>query len=113
MYLHDAHLDTNPGVDGRAGWDRLAAGLALFALSSAACALAPDVAVLLAARVAQGAGAALIMPLALALLNAAFPPQQRGWAMGLYGSLTGLGTVLGPVLGGALTQVLSRWPFPR
>jgi EmrB/QacA subfamily drug resistance transporter len=87
-----------------------AAGLTLFALSSAACALAPDTTVLLAARVAQGAGAALIMPLALALLNAAFPPQQRGWAMGLYGSLTGLGTVLGPVLGGALTQALS-WPW--
>ena len=89
-----------------------AGGLALFALSSVACALAPDIATLLAARVVQGAGAAVIMPLALALLNAAFPPQQRGWAMGIYGSITGLGTVAGPVLGGALTQALSwRWIF--
>jgi EmrB/QacA subfamily drug resistance transporter len=89
-----------------------AGGLALFALSSAACALAPDIATLLAARVVQGAGAAVIMPLALALLNAAFPAQRRGWAMGIYGSITGLGTVAGPVLGGALTQALSwRWIF--
>ena len=52
------------------------------------------------------------MPLALALLNAAFPPQRRGWAMGIYGSITGAGTVLGPVLGGALTQALSwHWIF--
>jgi len=89
-----------------------AGGLALFACSSVACALAPDTATLLAARVVQGAAAAVIMPLALALLNAAFPPQRRGWAMGIYGSITGLGTVAGPVLGGALTQALSwRWIF--
>ena len=89
-----------------------AAGLALFAISSAACALAPDAATLLATRVVQGAGAAVIMPLALALLNTAFPPDRRGWAMGVYGSVTGLGTVLGPVLGGVLTQTLSwRWIF--
>jgi EmrB/QacA subfamily drug resistance transporter len=89
-----------------------AAGLVLFAVSSAACALAPDAAALLATRVVQGAGAAVIMPLALALLNAAFPPGRRGWAMGIYGSVTGLGTVLGPVLGGVLTQSLSwRWIF--
>jgi len=89
-----------------------AGGLALFTFSSAACALAPDIATLLAARVIQGAAAAVIMPLALALLNVAFPPQRRGWAMGIYGSITGLGTVAGPVLGGALTQALSwRWIF--
>jgi EmrB/QacA subfamily drug resistance transporter len=89
-----------------------AGGLALFAFSSAACALTPDTATLLAARVVQGAGAAVIMPLALALLNAAFPPLRRGWALGIYGSIAGLGTVAGPVLGGALTQALSwRWIF--
>lgn len=87
-----------------------AGALAAFAVSSAACALAPGVGALLAARVAQGVSAAAIMPLALALLNAAFPPRRRGWAMGVYGSITGLGTVLGPVLGGALTQALS-WPW--
>lgn len=89
-----------------------AGGLALFAVSSVACASAPTGGVLLAARGVQGASAAVIMPLALALLNAAFSPQRRGWAMGIYGSITGLGTVLGPVLGGALTQALSwRWIF--
>ncbi|HTZ24417.1 MAG TPA: MFS transporter [Streptosporangiaceae bacterium] len=89
-----------------------AGGLGLFVFSSVACALAPDIATLLAARVVQGAAAAVIMPLALALLNAAFPPHRRGWAMGIYGSITGLGTVAGPVLGGALTQALSwRWIF--
>jgi EmrB/QacA subfamily drug resistance transporter len=104
-------LITAAALGDRWGRRRLySGGLALFAVSSAACARAPDIAVLLAARVAQGAGAALIMPLALALLNAAFPPQRRGWAMGVYGSITGVGTVLGPVLGGALTQGLS-WPW--
>jgi EmrB/QacA subfamily drug resistance transporter len=89
-----------------------AAGLALFAVSSAACALAPDAAVLIAARAMQGAGAAAVMPMALALLNGAFPPGRRGWAIGIYGSVTGLAAVLGPVLGGAVTQGLGwRWIF--
>ena len=52
------------------------------------------------------------MPMALALLNAAFPPQRRGWAIGIYGSVTGLAAVLGPVIGGAVTQGLSwQWIF--
>jgi Major Facilitator Superfamily len=57
-------------------------------------------------------GAAAIMPLALALLNAAFPAQQRGRALGIYGSVTGLAAVLGPVLGGVITQGLTwQWIF--
>jgi EmrB/QacA subfamily drug resistance transporter len=89
-----------------------AAGLAVFAASSAACALAPDTAALIAARAVQGAGAAAIMPTALALLNGAFPPSRRGWAIGIYGSVTGLAAVSGPVLGGAVTQGLGwRWVF--
>ena len=89
-----------------------AIGLVLFALSSAACALAPDTAALITARAVQGAGAATIMPMALALLNGAFPPEHRGWAIGIYGSVTGLAAVLGPVLGGAVTQGLGwRWIF--
>jgi EmrB/QacA subfamily drug resistance transporter len=89
-----------------------AAGLALFALASAACALAPDIAALIAARAVQGAGAAAVMPMALALLNGAFPPQRRGWAIGIYGSVTGLAAALGPVLGGAVTQGLGwQWIF--
>ena len=52
------------------------------------------------------------MPTALALLNGAFPPARRGWAIGIYGSVTGLAAVLGPVLGGAVTQGLGwQWIF--
>src|SRR6202451_1815590 len=60
----------------------LVAGLALFTAASAACALAPNAGALIAARAAQGAGGALVLPLALALLSAAFPPQRRGRALG-------------------------------
>jgi EmrB/QacA subfamily drug resistance transporter len=90
----------------------LTAGLGLFVTASAACALAPGVGWLIAARATQGAGAATIMPVALALLNAAFPPERRGWALGIFGSVTGLAAVVGPVLGGAITQGLSwQWIF--
>jgi EmrB/QacA subfamily drug resistance transporter len=60
----------------------------------------------------QGIGAAMVMPLALALLNAAVPPQRRGWAMGIFGSVTALAVVVGPVLGGAITQGIAwQWIF--
>jgi EmrB/QacA subfamily drug resistance transporter len=84
----------------------------VFAAGSAACALAPGVGALIAARALQGVGAAVVMPLALALLNAAVPPQRRGWAMGIFGSVTALAVVVGPVLGGAITQGLAwQWIF--
>jgi EmrB/QacA subfamily drug resistance transporter len=100
-------------LGGRLGRRRVfAAGLALFALSSAGCALAPDAAALIAARAVQGAGAATVMPMALALLNAAFPPARRGWAIGIYGGVTALAAVAGPVFGGAVTQGLGwQWIF--
>jgi EmrB/QacA subfamily drug resistance transporter len=106
-------LMTAAALGNRLGRRRVfAAGLALFAVSSAACALAPDVAALIAARAVQGAGAATIMPMALALLNAAFPPARRGWAIGIYGGVTALAAVAGPVLGGAVTQGLGwQWIF--
>ena len=89
-----------------------AVGLGLFAASSAACALAPNAAALIAARAVQGAGSAAIMPMALALLNAAFPPARRGWAIGIYGGVTALAAVAGPVLGGAVIQGLGwQWIF--
>jgi EmrB/QacA subfamily drug resistance transporter len=104
-------LLTASALGDRFGRRRLfAAGLGLFSLSSAACALAPGVGWLIAARAVQGAGAALVMPLALALLNAAFPPERRGWAMGIFGGLTGLAPLVGPVLGGAITQGIA-WPW--
>jgi EmrB/QacA subfamily drug resistance transporter len=89
-----------------------AVGIGLFTAASAACALAPDVATLIAARTVQGAGAALVMPLALALLTAGFPPQQRGKAMGLFSAVTGLAVLGGPVVGGAITEGLAwEWIF--
>src|SRR4051794_3112190 len=77
-----------------------AAGLLLFAAASAACALAPNVWSLVAARAVQGAGAALILPLGLALLSAAFPPERRGAAIGLFSAVTGLAVASGPLVGG-------------
>jgi EmrB/QacA subfamily drug resistance transporter len=85
-------------------------GLGVFAAGSAACALAPGAGTLIAARTVQGTGAAMVMSLALALLNAAVPPERRGWAMGIFGSVTALATVVGPVLGGAITQGIA-WPW--
>jgi EmrB/QacA subfamily drug resistance transporter len=87
-----------------------AGGLLLFAAASAACALAPNGTALVAARTVQGIGAAVTMPMALALINTAFPAERRGWAMGVFGAVTGLATALGPVLGGVITQLLC-WSY--
>src|SRR5262245_43513468 len=104
-------LMTGAALGDRLGRRRMfAVGLGLFAAASAACALAPSVGALVVARTVQGAGAAMIMPLALARLNAGFPPERRGWATGVYGSVTALAVVCGPVLGGAVTQGLA-WPW--
>jgi EmrB/QacA subfamily drug resistance transporter len=87
-------------------------GLALFVAASAACALSTDVGFLIAARAVQGAGAAIIAPVSLALLTAAFPPERRGQALGVYGGITGLAVVGGPVIGGAVTEGLAwQWIF--
>jgi EmrB/QacA subfamily drug resistance transporter len=89
-----------------------AVGLGLFAASSAACALAPDVGWLIGARAVQGAGAALLMPLGLALLSAAFPPERRGAAIGIFSAITGLAVALGPLVGGAVVEGLAwEWIF--
>jgi EmrB/QacA subfamily drug resistance transporter len=87
-------------------------GLVLFSLASAACALAPGAGWLIAARAVQGAGAAFVMPLGLALVGAAFPPERRGAAMGALQGLTGLSVASGPVIGGAIAQgVAWQWIF--
>jgi EmrB/QacA subfamily drug resistance transporter len=89
-----------------------AAGLGLFALASAACALAPDPGTLIAARTLQGAGAALVMPLALALVTGAFPPEKRGAAIGMFSAITGIAVACGPLVGGAVVQGLAwQWVF--
>ena len=108
-----ALLMTASVLGDRFGRRRLfAIGLGVFGLASAACAEAPSIGWLIAERVVQGAGAAVIMPMALSLLNAAFPPQRRGWAIGVYGGVTGLGAMLGPIIGGAVTEGLSwQWIF--
>ena len=81
-----------------------AAGLALFTLASAACALSPSVDWLIAARAVQGAGSALITPIGLALLSAAFPPERRGAAIGIFSAITGPRVASGPLVGGAVVQ---------
>jgi EmrB/QacA subfamily drug resistance transporter len=87
-------------------------GLALFTLASAACALAPGAAELIAARTVQGLGAAAVTPLSLTILTSAFPPRRRGLIVGIYGGLAGLAVAAGPLVGGAVTQGLSwQWIF--
>ena len=87
-------------------------GLALFTLSSAACALAPDAAALIVARTVQGLGAAVVLPLSLTILTTAFPPQRRGLIVGIYGGLAGLAVAAGPLVGGAVTESLDwHWIF--
>ena len=88
----------------------LAVGIGLFCAASAACALSPDAGALIAARAVQGAGAALMLPLALSLLTAAFPPERRAWAIGIFSGVTGLAVMGGPVIGGAVAQAIA-WPW--
>jgi EmrB/QacA subfamily drug resistance transporter len=88
------------------------AGLSVFTLGSAAAALAPTGAALIAARAVQGAGAALVMPLTLTLLSEAFPAGRRGVALGIWSGISGLGVALGPVIGGAVVSGISwHWIF--
>jgi EmrB/QacA subfamily drug resistance transporter len=80
--------------------------------ASLLCALAPGVGWLIAARAAQGAGAALVMPLGLALLSAAFAPEKRGAAIGIFSAVTGIAVALGPLVGGAVVEGLAwEWIF--
>lgn len=87
-------------------------GVVWFALASAACSLAPNVAVLIVTRVLQGGGAALLVPGSLAIIEASFAPDDRGRAIGTWSGLSGVGTAIGPLLGGYLITVASwRWIF--
>jgi len=89
-----------------------AAGFAVFVAASAACALAPDMAVLVAARLVQGAGAAIIAPSSLALVREAYPDAaKRTRAVALWALGGSLGSAAGPLLGGALTQLNWRMIF--
>ena len=106
-------LVTGAALGERLGRRRmLAVGTGLFTAASAACALAPNAGALVAARAVQGASAALVLPLALALLSAGFPPQRRAWAIGIFSALTGLAVAAGPIVGGAVAQGIAwQWIF--
>jgi EmrB/QacA subfamily drug resistance transporter len=89
-----------------------AGGLGLFAAASAASALAPGIGWLIAARAVQGAGAALVLTLGLALLSSAFPPERRGTAIGLFSAVTGIAVAMGPLVGGAIAEGVDwTWIF--
>jgi EmrB/QacA subfamily drug resistance transporter len=87
-------------------------GLALFTAASVACALAPNLSALIVARTVQGLGGAVVLPLSLTILTAAFPIERRGMIVGIYGGLAGLAVAMGPIVGGALTQSIDwHWIF--
>jgi EmrB/QacA subfamily drug resistance transporter len=87
-------------------------GVAIFTLASLACGLAQTPSQLIAARVVQGVGAAALMPQTMAIIVATFPAQRRGTALGVWGGVAGLATVIGPTLGGLLVSAVGwRWIF--
>ena len=89
-----------------------AAGLAIFTIASALCGLSQDENQLIAARVLQGVGGALLVPQTLAILTTLFPPERRGAAFGIWAGVAGLATLAGPTIGGAIvTYVDWRWIF--
>ena len=95
---------------GRRWWFTI--GLSLFAFASAACALAPTMQFLVAARVVLGIGAGLIMPLSLTILTSAFGAERRGTIVGIWGAIASIAVATGPLIGGAITQTLSwHWVF--
>lgn len=87
----------------------LVIGTSLFAITSLLCALAPSLPILLAARAAQGIGAALLLPNSLALLNAAFSGEKRGWAVGIWAAAGAAAAAVAPLLGGWLVGT-AGWP---
>jgi len=106
-------LLTGAALGDRFGRRRIfVAGLGLFTLASATCALAPTIGWLIAARAIQGCGAALVMPLAVTQLSVNFPAARRGRALGIYSGITGLAVLAGPVIGGAIVWGIAwQWIF--
>ncbi len=89
-----------------------AIGLFIFTVASALCGFAQDPTQLIAARILQGVGGALLTPQTLAILTTIFPPERRGAAFGIWGGVAGLATVAGPTVGGAIiTYIDWRWIF--
>jgi MFS family permease len=90
----------------------LLAGVALFGVASALCALAPTAGLVIAFRALQGVGAALIFPVSVSVLTNAFPAARASHAIGLAYGIAGLGNAAGPLIGGLLTETAGwRWIF--
>ncbi|MEL6202150.1 MAG: DHA2 family efflux MFS transporter permease subunit [Pseudomonadota bacterium] len=87
------------------------AGIFLFVIASALCAVAPNADLLIAARVVQGIGAAIMVPGSLAILAKAYPKEERGAAIGTWAAASAVTTALGPMVGGLVLQTLgdSAW----
>jgi EmrB/QacA subfamily drug resistance transporter len=89
-----------------------AVGVGAFGVTSLLCALAPTIEILVLGRALQGVAGALLTPAALAVIVSNFPPDERGKAVGAWTAWAGIGTVLGPVVGGQLVDAASwRWIF--
>jgi EmrB/QacA subfamily drug resistance transporter len=89
-----------------------AIGLAIFTVASALCGFAQDANQLIAARVLQGIGGAVLTPQTLSILTVLFPPERRGAAFGIWAGVAGLATLTGPTVGGAIVTYIDwRWIF--
>jgi EmrB/QacA subfamily drug resistance transporter len=87
-------------------------GLVVFTLASLWCGLSDSIEMLILARVLQGLGAALMTPQTMAVITRIFAPDKRGAAMGLWGAVAGIATLVGPILGGVLVDSLGwEWIF--
>jgi len=89
-----------------------AIGLVVFTVASALCGLSQNAGELIAARVLQGIGGAILTPQTLSIITTLFPPERRGAAFGVWGGVAGLATIAGPTVGGAIVTYISwQWIF--